>query len=143
MTLYSQTATAFNGSNCPFCSLKNERVIEENELAMAIRDHRPVRPGHTLVIPKRHVQSFWDASNEEILAMFDLLKIVKTGLEKEFGADGFNIGINIGPAAGQTVMHLHIHCIPRKSGDVKDPRGGIRKLGRERNSHIGREYHID
>lgn len=130
-------------TSCPFCRLGEDRVLVENDLALAIRDHRPVTPGHTLIIPKRHIQSLWEADDEEILAMFDLLKRIKADLEDEFGANGFNIGINVGPAAGQTVMHLHIHCIPRRWGDVKDPRGGMRKLIREKNGAIAREFHID
>lgn len=129
-------------TSCPFCSLGADRILVENSLALAVRDHRPVTPGHTLIIPKRHIQSPWEASEQEIVAMFDILKRVKADLEEAFDADGFNIGINVGAAAGQTVMHLHIHCIPRRWGDVRDPRGGVRKLIREQNSQIAREFHI-
>lgn len=129
--------------SCPFCRLSADRVLMENSLALAVRDHRPVTPGHTLIIPKRHIQSLWEASEQEILAMFDILKRVKADLEREFDADGFNIGINVGPAAGQTVMHLHVHCIPRRWGDVRDPRGGVRKLIKEKDDRIAREFHID
>lgn len=111
---------------CPFCSLPADRIVLENELALAIRDGFPVSPGHTLVIPRRHVQSFFEATPEEVGEMLDLLREARAGLQAELGPDGFNIGINDGEAAGQTVLHLHLHLIPRFKGDVPEPRGGIR-----------------
>ncbi len=93
---------------------------------MAIYDGFPVSPGHTLIIPKRHVASFFEATKEEQGAMLDLLAEMRQRLQTERNPDGFNIGINDGAAAGQTVMHLHIHLIPRYAGDQPDPRGGVR-----------------
>ncbi|GAB3361525.1 HIT family protein [Giesbergeria sinuosa] len=89
-------------------------------------DGFPVSPGHSLVIPKRHVGSFFEVSPDERTALFELLEQAKQSVEAELHPDGFNIGINDGPAAGQTVPHLHIHLIPRYLGDLADPRGGVR-----------------
>jgi diadenosine tetraphosphate (Ap4A) HIT family hydrolase len=115
-----------NSTPCPFCALPPERVLSRNGTAIAFRDAYPVSPGHTLVIPLRHVASFFDTSPEERASMLGLLDAAKQQLESEFGPDAYNIGINDGPAAGQTVGHLHIHLIPRYPGDRPDPRGGIR-----------------
>jgi diadenosine tetraphosphate (Ap4A) HIT family hydrolase len=101
-------------------------VIFENATAISIRDGYPVSPGHTLLIPKRHTGSFFELSPPErsdLLALLDRAKLV---LDKEFQPQGYNIGINDGAAAGQTVPHLHVHLIPRYDGDMPDPRGGVR-----------------
>ena len=111
---------------CVFCSLPQDRIIDSNDLAMVIRDGFPVSPGHTLVIPKRHVGSFFAITEEERAAMFALLDRAKAALDETDHPDGYNIGINDGPAAGQTVPHLHLHLIPRFAGDSADPRGGVR-----------------
>ena len=111
---------------CGFCTLAPARVIAENELAVVVRDGFPVSPGHTLIIPRRHIGSFFDRAGEERTAMLTLLDSAKTELETEFHPDGYNIGINDGVAAGQTVPHLHIHLIPRYVSDSADPRGGVR-----------------
>lgn len=111
---------------CPFCTLPASRIVDENELAVVVRDGFPVSPGHTLIIPHRHIESFFDLAGEERTAMLTLLDSAKTELETEFHPDGYNIGINDGVAAGQTVAHLHIHLIPRYRGDRDDPRGGVR-----------------
>jgi diadenosine tetraphosphate (Ap4A) HIT family hydrolase len=111
---------------CAFCTLVPTRIIGENEFAVVVRDSFPVSPGHTLVIPRRHIGSFFDLGAEERAAMLALLEFARAGVEAEFRPDGYNIGINDGPAAGQTVPHLHIHVIPRYAGDVPDPRGGVR-----------------
>lgn len=111
---------------CPFCNLNDSRVITTNDHALAIHDGYPVTPGHTLIIPKRHIASIFDASREEQAAMLDLLADMRQRLQEERNPAGFNIGINDGAAAGQTVMHLHIHLIPRYEGDTPDPRGGVR-----------------
>jgi diadenosine tetraphosphate (Ap4A) HIT family hydrolase len=97
-----------------------------NDYAVAIRDGFPVSEGHTLIIPKRHIGSLFEATAEEQAALFDLLGFARQQLLEELKPDGFNIGINDGSAAGQTVMHLHIHLIPRYAGDQPDPRGGVR-----------------
>jgi len=123
----------FNISGCPFCSPDDSKIILSNDHSIAICDGYPVTPGHTLIVPKRHIASFFEATKEEQAAMFDLLAEMRQHLlnpsdkaESLPVPDGFNIGINDGTAAGQTVMHLHIHLIPRYAGDTSDPRGGVR-----------------
>lgn len=111
---------------CPFCALPAGRIVMANDLAVAIRDGFPVSRGHTLILPRRHVGSFFEVTEAERSAMMALLDAAKAGLDNEFRADGYNVGINDGPAAGQTVPHLHMHLIPRYAGDQADPRGGIR-----------------
>ena len=113
-------------NNCPFCKLSSNRIINSNGLAVVIRDGFPITDGHTLILPKRHVGSWFDTSTEEKTALFALLDQAKKNLDHEYKPDSFNIGINDGAAAGQTVPHLHIHLIPRYKGDQKDPRGGVR-----------------
>ncbi|MFW9994825.1 MAG: HIT family protein [Candidatus Odinarchaeota archaeon] len=109
---------------CPFCQ-PQQRIVCENELAFAVFDAYPVNPGHLLVIPKRHVSNYFESSWEEKMAILRLLEQCKEILENR-KPDGYNIGINCGEVAGQTVMHLHVHLIPRYFGDIDDPRGGIR-----------------
>ena len=111
---------------CLFCTLSAERIVLANELAVVIRDNFPISPGHTLIIPKRHVGSFFDVTGDERRATLALLDSAKLGLDESFHPDGYNIGINDGQAAGQTVPHLHLHLIPRYAGDREDPRGGVR-----------------
>ena len=111
---------------CPFCTLSAERIVLANDLAAVIRDAFPVSPGHTLIIPKRHVGSFFDVTSDERMAMLALLDSAKLGLDASFHPGGYNVGINDGAAAGQTVPHLHLHLIPRYAGDREDPRGGVR-----------------
>ncbi len=114
---------------CLFCSLPPERVVLENELAFAILDGFPVTPGHALVIPKRHAPTFFDLTEDEVAACRSLLHQLRTRtLADDPSVAGFNIGINAGAAAGQTVFHCHIHLIPRRTGDVADPRGGVRHV---------------
>jgi diadenosine tetraphosphate (Ap4A) HIT family hydrolase len=99
---------------CIFCEFLNSKnYIAENELAFAIYDHYPVNKGHVLIIPKRHFASFFDASQDEIIAFNELINEVKKRLDGELRPDGYNIGINVGEAAGQTIFHLLIHLIPR------------------------------
>ena len=111
---------------CPFCTLPAERIIDSNEFGVTIRDGYPVSQGHTLVIPKRHIGSWFEITSDEQIALLDLLARAKTVLQDEFNPDGYNIGINDGPGAGQTIPHLHMHLIPRYKGDIEDPRGGVR-----------------
>lgn len=137
-------------ARCPFCTLPPERIVLQNNHAIAIRDAYPVSPGHTLIIPKRHIGSFFETTADEKQDLFELLELAKTKISpnpslakrgttesdahfpplKKGGEggfpDAFNIGINDGAAAGQTVPHLHIHLIPRYKGDMADPRGGVR-----------------
>ncbi len=111
---------------CPFCTLDKKFIIAENEYFLAIRDGFPVSRGHTLLIPRRHAASWFDLTADEVTAMTSLLVLVKSSLDTEFSPAGYNIGWNDGAQAGQTVMHFHLHLIPRYPGDVRDPRGGIR-----------------
>ena len=113
-------------TNCPFCTLTNRRIVATNEIAVAVRDEYPVSPGHTLIVPRRHTGSFFAISTEERKAMLELLDAAKAALDAEFHPHGYNVGINDGAAAGQTVPHLHMHLIPRYEGDRPDPRGGVR-----------------
>ncbi|WP_157314457.1 HIT family protein [Chitinibacter sp. GC72] len=112
--------------SCPFCAIPAERIIDRNESGFVIRDGFPVSQGHTLIIPYRHIGSFFELSKPERDDLFDLLDQAKLVLDREFKPNAYNIGINDGPAAGQTVPHLHIHLIPRFEGDMADPRGGVR-----------------
>jgi len=111
---------------CPFCSLPQSRVIDSSPLGLVIRDAFPISPGHTLIIPKRHVGSFFDLEADERAELLALLCQAKVVADKEFSPQAYNIGINDGAAAGQTVPHLHLHMIPRFEGDLPDPRGGVR-----------------
>lgn len=111
---------------CPFCVLPEERVLFRNRSGKVIRDGFPISSGHTLIIPHRHVGSFFELSNVERNDLFQLLDQAKEDVATEYKPDGYNVGINDGPAAGQTVPHLHIHLIPRYTGDIEDPRGGVR-----------------
>ena len=113
-------------ASCPFCALPAERILILADEALVIRDAFPVSPGHTLVVPRRHIGSFFELSDAERTCMVELLARAKAELDLSFQPDGFNIGINDGAAAGQTVQHLHLHLIPRYQGDVPDPRGGVR-----------------
>lgn len=111
---------------CPFCSLSSERIVEENAHGVLILDGFPVSTGHSLVIPKRHVGSFFDLAEAERIDLLRLLDRARDRVANEHNPAGYNIGINDGAAAGQTVPHLHIHLIPRYAGDAPDPRGGVR-----------------
>ena len=111
---------------CAFCTLPQARIIDASSYGLVVRDAFPISPGHSLIIPTQHVGSFFDLSPDEREDLMSLLATAKANVEAEFKPDGYNIGINDGPAAGQTVPHLHIHLIPRYKGDIPDPRGGVR-----------------
>jgi len=111
---------------CPFCVLPTDRIVLQNNSAIAIYDAYPISPGHLLIIPTRHVASWFDTSDTEKQDMLKLLETARSYLHNAHQADGYNIGINDGAVAGQTVPHLHIHLIPRYVDDVSDPRGGVR-----------------
>jgi len=113
-------------NRCPFCHLEQSRITLEVDSATAFPDAFPVTEGHTLVVPKRHITSLFDLPEEEQAALWRLVALVRGKLMDELKPDGFNLGVNDAPAAGQTVMHAHIHIIPRRTGDVADPRGGVR-----------------
>jgi diadenosine tetraphosphate (Ap4A) HIT family hydrolase len=111
---------------CPFCPPQDREILETHALAVTIADSFPLTEGHTLVIPRRHVASFFRLTVQEKLAILELLDRAKGVLDRKYSPAGYNIGINDGAAAGQTVMHLHVHLIPRYKGDADDPRGGVR-----------------
>jgi diadenosine tetraphosphate (Ap4A) HIT family hydrolase len=112
---------------CVFCMrIASSEVVAGNELAAAIADGFPVSPGHTLIVPRRCEPDFRNLTHKEQSAMWSLVDPVCGFIESTHSPDGYNIGINIGAAAGQTVAHAHLHVIPRYAGDVEDPRGGIR-----------------
>ncbi|PKL58779.1 MAG: HIT family protein [Methanomicrobiales archaeon HGW-Methanomicrobiales-4] len=113
-------------ATCPFCTPETREIVLENYQAYARYDKYPVSPGHLLIITKRHISSVFDATGRELTALWDLLNNAKNHLDERFSPDGYNIGINDGESAGQTISHLHIHLIPRYTGDMPDPRGGVR-----------------
>lgn len=112
---------------CPFCMVESEReIIASSSLSVAFFDGFPVSPGHALIIPKRHVASFFDLSIKEQQDLLNLADRVKQIVEERYHPDGYNIGVNVGEAAGQSIFHVHMHLIPRYQGDVPNPRGGVR-----------------
>lgn len=111
---------------CPFCGPPQERIVLEGVLALGLWDAYPLNPGHVLVIPRRHVGSWFDATAAERDEMLQIADGARRLVAERHAPDGFNLGINDGPAAGQTVAHLHLHLIPRYRGDAADPRGGVR-----------------
>ncbi|WP_088034875.1 HIT family protein [Evansella clarkii] len=113
-----------NNSSCPFCTIE-EKVLE-NDLAFAIFDKYPVNKGHLLIIPKRHVSDFFDTIFEEREAFNELLEKGKSLLDEQYSPEGYNVGINCGETAGQTIFHVHVHLIPRYEGDMENPAGGVR-----------------
>jgi diadenosine tetraphosphate (Ap4A) HIT family hydrolase len=113
-------------TSCVLCTLPSERILGENDHAVWILDLHPVSPGHSLIVPKRHVESFFETPPPEREAILSLLDRAREHASRNHAPSGYNIGINEGPAAGQSVPHLHIHLIPRFIGDRKDPRGGVR-----------------
>ena len=116
-------------TECIFCNIQKERIILSNEYAYALRDGFPVTEMHTLVIPKRHIQDYFGLTKDELFACDSLLHLLKYEImESDKSVGGFNVGINAGQVAGQTIFHCHIHLIPRRAGDVSNPRGGIRHI---------------
>ena len=113
---------------CPFCTIDPSRLLHESPLVRILRDGFPVSPGHLLLVPRRHIESWFDATPEEQQALTGAIAIARSLVERELEPDGYNIGINLGRAAGQSVMHLHLHVIPRYRGDVPNPRGGVRHV---------------
>ena len=119
---------------CPFCNVER-KIISETEMSFAIYDGFPVNDGHALIIPKRHTANYFDLSLDEQKDCIELLNRVKGIVQEKYNPAGFNVGININEAAGQTVPHVHIHLIPRYEGDVEEPRGGVRGVIPERKSY--------
>ena len=111
--------------DCPFCN-NIEQIIAESEYWYVIYDKYPVSKGHTLLITKRHISSFFDLTSEETKQIYSMIKYIKSKLDAEYFPDGYNIGVNCGRNAGQTIPHCHIHIIPRYNGDIENPRGGVR-----------------
>jgi diadenosine tetraphosphate (Ap4A) HIT family hydrolase len=118
----------FRPSDCPFCWLPAERILEANAQGFAVADAFPISAGHALLIPRRHLVSFFELTDEEVIAIHELLRRMKVRLDATLNPDGYNIGINVGKASGQTVGHVHVHLIPRYAGDVAEPVGGVRNI---------------
>ena len=114
---------------CPFCHLPNDRILFENNLAIAFRDAFPVAEGHLLVIPKRHIESWFELKSDERESCHELILNGKKAIKNDDSSvSGFNLGVNDGLSAGQTIFHAHLHLIPRRHGDVENPRGGVRHV---------------
>ena len=112
---------------CLFCNINSKDLVFDNEFAFASFDSYPVSKYHSLIVPKRHILAYFELTNDELLACNDLIKKIKKKIQNEDKTvDGFNIGTNSGVAAGQSIMHCHIHLIPRRKGDVDNPQGGVR-----------------
>ena len=114
---------------CLFCNVKKSGCAHENDLAYASYDSYPVSEYHCLIVPKRHIVDYFELSNEELIACNDLIKIIKNEIfNKDQTVKAFNIGTNAGKESGQSIMHCHIHVIPRREGDVENPQGGVRSV---------------
>lgn len=123
-------------NDCFFCkSISNKDYLLENDLAIARYDDFPVNKGHLEIIPKRHIKDWWSTTAEEKIAIFNLLDEAKKIVDENFHPDAYNIGMNLGVAAGQSIMHLHIHLIPRYENDVDNPRGGVRGVIPEKRNY--------
>lgn len=126
-----------NNEICLFCNKEDieNKIIIENDFCYARWDNFPVSKGHAEIVPKKHIESFFDLKNNELIEIFSLTSKVKDLIQEKYNPDGYNIGINEGEAAGRTIHHLHIHLIPRYKGDVENPRGGIRHIITEKGSY--------
>jgi diadenosine tetraphosphate (Ap4A) HIT family hydrolase len=124
-------------AECPFCS--DPEIIIENELAFAHYDTYPVNAGHCLIIARRHFAEYFQATAAEKAAIWELLDQVKPIIDQTFAPDGYNVGVNIGAAAGQSIPHLHIHVIPRYAGDVENPQGGVRGVVPHKQKYVRKE----
>ncbi len=114
---------------CLFCDIKKSGCAYENELAYASYDSYPVTEHHSLIIPKRHIKDYFDLSNDELVACNELIQIIKKEItKKDSTVKGFNLGTNIGKVSGQSILHCHLHLIPRREGDVDNPQGGVRSV---------------
>jgi diadenosine tetraphosphate (Ap4A) HIT family hydrolase len=132
---------------CLFCDLQTsdrERIIAENDLAYAVRDGFPVTRYHTLFIPKRHTFDFFGLTSEELVAIQDLIQEQKKLIEGlDASVEGFNVGMNCGEIAGQSIWHCHIHLIPRRKGDVKNPKGGVRNIISGKGDYSGNPLRVE
>ena len=122
-------------NECIFCQIPKEEIVAESDLCLAFYDRFPVSPGHLLIIPKRHVADYFELTADEIEAMQTMLFDMKKVIEDVYKPDGFNIGVNVGEAAGQSIFHVHMHLIPRYVGDVEYPRGGVRGVIPEKQNY--------
>ena len=114
-------------SQCLFCQINPKQLVAEDKLCYAAEDSFPVTEFHTLIIPKRHVANYFDLNSSEVNALHEMLVEMKRTIEaKDDSVTGFNIGVNAGKDAGQSIFHVHVHLIPRRNGDVENPRGGVR-----------------
>lgn len=113
---------------CPFCNIDESRIIEAAREAYAVLDAYPVSQGHTLICTRRHIESVFELSMSEITEIIALVQSAKHRLDREYRPTGYNVGVNVGRDAGQTVMHVHVHVIPRYPGDLADPTGGVRNI---------------
>ena len=129
---------ADNSAGCPFCRSEREMLIESGH-SFAFPDGFPIAEGHSLVIPRRHDSSLFDLTEEEQMDLWRLVTNVRNRLTELHRPDGFNVGLNDGRAAGQTVMHAHVHVIPRRHGDVADPRGGVRWVVPDKAAYWGNQ----
>ena len=120
------TMTISARNTCLFCDPPADRIFFRSELVNALWDGFPVSPGHALIVPRRHMANWFESNDDERMALFAALDAAKAIIDERQHPDGYNIGINSGAAAGQTIFHLHVHLIPRFAGDVADPRGGVR-----------------
>ena len=126
-------------SPCPFCTPDPARVFFQGKTVFALWDAFPLNDGHALIVPHRHIGSWFEATAGEQAEMLEAVSVVRKEIEGSRSPDGYNVGMNLGAAAGQTVSHLHLHVIPRYDGDVADPRGGIRWVIPERAPYWGEE----
>jgi diadenosine tetraphosphate (Ap4A) HIT family hydrolase len=125
-------------SGCLFCELPADKfeVVDENELCLTLTDSYPVTEGHCLIIPKRHAETYFDMNADEVQAATQLLHRARERIQQQDAkVTGFNIGMNSGKSAGQSVFHAHIHLIPRRDGDQENPQGGVRKIFPEKASY--------
>ena len=114
---------------CLFCNIEKSGCAHENELAYASYDSYPVTEHHCLIIPKRHIKDYFELTNKELVACNDLIQIIKDEItKKDPSVKGFNLGTNIGKVSGQSILHCHLHLIPRREGDVDNPQGGVRSV---------------
>ena len=122
---------------CTFCDLEGRELVWTSDLVVAFRDAYEVSPGHSLVVPRRHVATYFEANPDEQSEVWRAVQEVKAELDRTMRPDGYNVGFNAGEAAGQTVMHLHVHVIPRYRGDMDDPRGGVRYVIPSKGNYLG------
>jgi diadenosine tetraphosphate (Ap4A) HIT family hydrolase len=122
---------------CLFCTPPGDRIFFSDELVIGLWDAYPVSPGHALLVPRRHIATWFDSSAPERMALVAAIDVAKAIIDNDCRPDGYNIGVNCGPAAGQTIFHLHVHLIPRFFGDVADPRGGVRHVIPKKGNYLG------